>query len=278
MNNIEELKRFIYSATVTSGSGSQSFYIDAKSREEADARAANNESNGMYADDSEITDLDALEYEDETTVDDFGDFPLISREQSLIAQLEAAQKERDEFRLAFQQNEQAKQELFAQKDLLITANLNISRRAEKAEAELSAANEKLSKPVVLPEVVVVNISGKYPIEVMYASKVKTFIKAAGFTVEGAPAPVKYIVILQRAWCNDSSSGINYHSDLVEFDNRDKAIKHGFKLQDSDDFNIGVLTNGILTSFDWMAKPLAENKDSLARIASGIGIEGNADAE
>ncbi|HHT8315400.1 TPA: hypothetical protein ACT24S_004848, partial [Yersinia enterocolitica] len=87
-------------------------------------------------------------------------------------------------RLAFQQNEQAKQELFAQKDLLITANLNISRRAEKAEAELSAANEKLSKPVVLPEVVVVNISGKYPIEVMYASKVKTFIKAAGFTVEG----------------------------------------------------------------------------------------------
>ncbi|ELI8151034.1 hypothetical protein RSF04_000030 [Yersinia enterocolitica] len=150
MNNIEELKRFIYSATVTSGSGSQSFYIDAKSREEADARAANNESNGMYADDSEITDLDALEYEDETTVDDFGDFPLISREQSLIAQLEAAQKERDEFRLAFQQNEQAKQELFAQKDLLITANLNISRRAEKAEAELSAANEKLSKPVVLP--------------------------------------------------------------------------------------------------------------------------------
>ncbi|HEI6976271.1 TPA: hypothetical protein SK287_004468, partial [Yersinia enterocolitica] len=46
----------------------------------------------------------------------------------LIAQLEAAQKERDEFRLAFQQNEQAKQELFAQKDLLITANLNISRR------------------------------------------------------------------------------------------------------------------------------------------------------
>ncbi len=150
MNNIDELKRFIYSATVTRGSGSQSFYIDAKSREEADARAANNESDGMYADDSEVTDLDALEYEDETTVDDFGDFPLISREQSLIAQLEAAQKERDEFRLAFQQNEQAKQELFAQKDLLITANLNISRRVRKAEAELSAANEKL-KPISFDE-------------------------------------------------------------------------------------------------------------------------------
>ncbi|MFM1308634.1 hypothetical protein WFL33_21095 [Yersinia enterocolitica] len=67
----------------------------------------------------------------------------------LIAQLEAAQKERDEFRLAFQQNEQAKQELFAQKDLLITANLNISRRAQKAEAALSAANERLLVPGVL---------------------------------------------------------------------------------------------------------------------------------
>lgn len=101
---------------------------------------------------------------------------------------------------------------------------------------------------------------------------------ADYTVEGEPAPVKYIVILQRAWCNDSGSGINYHSDLVEFDKRDKAIKYGFELQDSDDFNIGVLTNGVLTSFDWMAKPLAETKDSLARIASGIGIEGNADGK
>ncbi len=192
MSEIKELKRFIYSATVTSGSGSQSFYIDAESREEADARAANNESDGMYADDSEVTDLDALDYEDETTVDDFGDFPLISREQSLIAQLEAEQKERDEFRLAFQQNEQAKQELFAQKDLLITANLNISRRAEKAEAELSAANEKLSKPVVLPP----RRSASYFVDEEFSNEdlaaiynaarleFSVKVKNAGFTVEG----------------------------------------------------------------------------------------------
>ncbi|HHH0504922.1 TPA: class I SAM-dependent methyltransferase [Yersinia enterocolitica] len=93
--------------------------------------------------------------------------------EDLIAQLEAAQKERDEFRLAFQQNEQAKQELFAQKDLLITANLNISCRAEKAEAELSAANEKLSKPVVLSSSTVMS----------RACAVRA-IKSAGFTVEG----------------------------------------------------------------------------------------------
>lgn len=134
-------------------------------------------------------------------------------------------------------------------------------------AQLEAANEKLAQPVVLSSSTV-----------MSRAYVVRTIKAAGFTVEGEPAPIKYIVILQRAWCNDTGSGINYHSDLVEFDKRDKAIKYGFELQDSDDFNIGVLTNGALTSFDWMAKPLAETKDSLARIASVIGIEGNADAE
>lgn len=136
MNNLEELKRFIYSATVTSGSGSQSFYIDAKSREEADARAANNGSDGMYADDSEVTDLDALEYEDETTVDDFGDFPLISREQSLIAQLEAAQKESDELRAKFN-------EMSIQKQFWMKCAAESESQLEKAEAELSAANEKL---------------------------------------------------------------------------------------------------------------------------------------
>ncbi|HHH2116730.1 TPA: hypothetical protein ACPZUT_002110 [Yersinia enterocolitica] len=149
MSEMKELKRFIYSATVTSGSGSQSFYIDAESREEADARAANNESDGMYADDSEVTDLDALDYEDETTVDDFGDFPLISREQSLIAQLEAAQKEISELR-------EEEQEWLSLADmhehLNHQNNLNVEHRNKihdlkeklaKAEAALSAANEKL---------------------------------------------------------------------------------------------------------------------------------------
>ncbi|HEN3445888.1 TPA: hypothetical protein U5D86_002672 [Yersinia enterocolitica] len=115
------------------------------------------------------------------------------RIEQLIAQLEAAQKERDEFRLAFQQNEQAKQELFAQKDLLITANLNISRRAEKAEAELSAANEKLSKEVVLPDDGLEDCINMWPdnwrndFDTGYNFGIwrcEQNIKAAGFTVEG----------------------------------------------------------------------------------------------
>ncbi|EPI8354552.1 hypothetical protein ACS9PB_004288 [Yersinia enterocolitica] len=105
------------------------------------------------------------------------------RIEQLIAQLEAA--ERALIRplpigeLIHRLEGQTYEKWFSESDVK-----DLRERAERAEAALSAANEKLSKPVVLPEVVVVNISGKYPIEVMYASKVKTFIKAAGFTVEG----------------------------------------------------------------------------------------------
>lgn len=210
MNNIEELKRFIYSATVTRGSGSQSFYIDAKSREEADARAANNESDGMYADDSEVTDLDTLEYEDETTVDDFGDFPLISREQALIAQLEAAQKERGVYAAIYedvgaiitllQGNEWA--EHVAKTNMggaleheitrLINSITGLRDRAEAAEAALSAANEKLSKPVVLPDDGLEDCINMWPdnwrndFDTGYNFGIwrcEQNIKAAGFTVE-----------------------------------------------------------------------------------------------
>ncbi|WP_145603538.1 hypothetical protein [Yersinia intermedia] len=191
MSEMKELKRFIYSATVTSGSGSQSFYIDAESREEADARAANNESDGMYADDSEVTDLDALDYEDETTVDDFGDFPLISREQSLIAQLEAAQQELIKplpiGELVHRLEGQTYEKWFSESDVK-----DLRERAETAEAALSAANDKLNKPVVLPprrsasSFVDEEFSNKDLAAIYNAARVEFSVKItnAGFTVEG----------------------------------------------------------------------------------------------
>ncbi|HEA0268855.1 TPA: antitoxin, partial [Salmonella enterica] len=63
------------------------------------------------------------------------------------------------------------------------------------------------------------------------------------------------------------------SDCIEFDKRDKAIKHGFKMQGSDDFNIGVIEAGRLVSFDWMDKPVGESPEILAEIADAIGYEG-----
>lgn len=83
---------------------------------------------------------------------------------------------------------------------------------------------------------------------------------------------KYIVIQCSAWCNSTGCGLDYSSDLEEFEKRDKAIKHGFKVQESDDFNIGVVTNGKLVSLDWMAESLGESAETLAEIAEQIGLE------
>ncbi|HEB9655310.1 TPA: Lar family restriction alleviation protein [Yersinia enterocolitica] len=110
-------------------------------------------------------------------------------ERVLIAQLEAAQKERDALRevnIGAGSNTRAAADIYFQlvEELEVPAGGSLVGVIDNLKAELSAANEKLSKPVVLPGLVVVNISGKYPIEVMYASNVKTSIKAAGFTVEG----------------------------------------------------------------------------------------------
>ncbi|EAQ6132322.1 antitoxin [Salmonella enterica] len=83
----------------------------------------------------------------------------------------------------------------------------------------------------------------------------------------------YIVIQQYLWCNENGCEIEYTSDCVEFDKRDKAIKHGFKQQGSDDFNIGAIENGRLVSFDWMDKPVEKSPEILAEIADAIGYKG-----
>ncbi len=89
---------------------------------------------------------------------------------------------------------------------------------------------------------------------------------------------KYIVIQQSAWCNDSGSGIYYSSDLVEFDKRDKAIKHGLKQCDSDDFNIGVLVNDRLTSLDWMNRVVDDEPEILAEISEHLGLDSDSEVQ
>lgn len=82
----------------------------------------------------------------------------------------------------------------------------------------------------------------------------------------------FIVIIQRAWCNEAGYGIEYSSDLIHYDNRADAILHGFQLAESDDFNIGVIDGGHLVSFDWMDWPVGESADTLAQIAELIGLD------
>lgn len=105
----------------------------------------------------------------------------ISDLSALIAQLEAAQKERDDLR---EKVNQADSEWHKMADRILSAG----KRAETAEAALSAANEKLSKPVVLPDYrCSPDMHTKQYYEIigfnLGLDACKAVIKAAGFTVE-----------------------------------------------------------------------------------------------
>lgn len=111
----------------------------------------------------------------------------------LIAQLEAAQKERDDLHnQEFQQRLANAEHQLYMKDLAIH-NIKASRKAQfkkrlAAEAELSAANEKLSKPVVLPRMHVgfdgFSTNTGDSVRNKAISDCAEAIRLTGFTVEG----------------------------------------------------------------------------------------------
>ncbi|ELE9726630.1 antitoxin [Enterobacter kobei] len=65
--------------------------------------------------------------------------------------------------------------------------------------------------------------------------------------------------------------IDYSSDCIQFEKRDKAIKHGLKKQGSDDFNVGVVDDGKLISLDWMNEVVSSDPEELREIALSIGL-------
>lgn len=79
----------------------------------------------------------------------------------------------------------------------------------------------------------------------------------------------FIVICQSAWMNDSGFGINYSWDRERFSTRKRAIKHGWKVRGSDDFNIGIVEDDKLVWFGWMDEPM---DDDIVEIADGIGLK------
>ncbi|WP_261370741.1 hypothetical protein [Yersinia massiliensis] len=209
----------------------------------------------------------------------------VSDLSALLAKLEAAQKERDEFKRYYKTAcadwEEAQKNYDSSKRVIT----DLRTKLEAAEARLLVPWIKRSEQMPEPKdkrrvcVFTPHTSADLRYRLVPANLFKAVCTSATHwhyvndPVGGGPALVKYIVILQSAWCNDSGSGISYDSDLVQFDKRDTAITWGFRLRDSDDFNIGVLTNGALTSFDWMAKPLAATAAALAQIAENIGVAG-----
>lgn len=63
--------------------------------------------------------------------------------------------------------------------------------------------------------------------------------------------------------------VEYGFDGERFDDRNSAIRHGFKIRQSDDFNIGVLRNGKLVSRDWMENTVDSDPSVLAEIGQQI---------
>ncbi len=82
----------------------------------------------------------------------------------------------------------------------------------------------------------------------------------------------YIVICQSAWMNESGYGITYGWDRKRFSNLPDAMKHGWELRGSDDFNTARVEGDNLTWFGWMDQCMDEDHQTMAEIAAEIGLK------
>lgn len=84
------------------------------------------------------------------------------------------------------------------------------------------------------------------------------------------AKTKYIVLCAQV-VGGGPFRTEYSFDGKRFDYRESAIRHGFELGRSDDFNIGVLRDGKLVSVDWMHKTVDAAPELMAEISKDIGV-------
>lgn len=82
---------------------------------------------------------------------------------------------------------------------------------------------------------------------------------------------KFIVVCQSVVSNGEGFTIDYAWNGDEFDSREDAIKEGFVIRGSDDFNVAVLSDGVMTSFDWMDEVVESEPHVLSEIAKAIGF-------
>ena len=84
--------------------------------------------------------------------------------------------------------------------------------------------------------------------------------------------MQYIVLCgQVVGGADKPFEIVYGFDGERFADRKAAIRHGLKIRESDDFNIGVLKRGKIVSVDWMEEPVDTDPALLAEISQQIGL-------
>lgn len=70
----------------------------------------------------------------------------------------------------------------------------------------------------------------------------------------------WIVICQQCVGNmQDGFGISYDWDGERFSTKRAAIKHGWKIRESDDFNVCSLENNALTGFFWMDEDMNDHE-------------------
>lgn len=70
----------------------------------------------------------------------------------------------------------------------------------------------------------------------------------------------FVVITQHVVGSSGQWSTVYRSDGKTFADRTKAISHGWRVLDHDDFNIGTLVAGQLVAFGWGDKDFGTDED------------------
>jgi hypothetical protein len=84
--------------------------------------------------------------------------------------------------------------------------------------------------------------------------------------------VNYIVLCGQI-VGSGPYRFEYWTDYARFTFIKDAIKHGFDLRGSDDFNIGVIEEGRLVRIDWMDTNIVEqDPDELALMHAQLGLD------
>lgn len=84
------------------------------------------------------------------------------------------------------------------------------------------------------------------------------------------ALTEYIVLCGQIVGNsDCGFETIYGFNGERFATREKAISEGFKIWESDDFNVGVVKDGKLVSLDWMEEKCDDDPTLMAEIAEKI---------
>src|SRR5688572_9519273 len=80
---------------------------------------------------------------------------------------------------------------------------------------------------------------------------------------------EYIVVCQSAWMNDTGFGIDYGWDGERFPTLNRAVKHGWEIRGSDDFNIAHVVGDVLVWWGWMDEKMDDSE--IPEVADAIGL-------